>query len=106
MTDHAKPAATTNYGDYKQPIARTGEDQFACIVRNRSGIDAGRIDMGARSIEHLSAYDQQDAVNSAYSVYEKWCDETGLTATQPAATGAGEGPKDGDLIVGDMAYDD
>lgn len=27
-------------------------------------------------------------------------------ATQPAATGAGEGLKDGDLIVGDMAYDD
>ena len=27
-------------------------------------------------------------------------------ATQPAASGAGEGPKDGDLIVGDMAYDD
>lgn len=92
MTDHAKPAATTNYGDYKQPIARTGEDQFACIVRNRSGIDAGRIDMGARSIEHLSAYDQQDAVNSAYSVYEKWRDETGLTATRAAAQPLGASP--------------
>lgn len=29
-----------------------------------------------------------------------------LLADQPAATGAGEGLKDGDLIVGDMAYDD
>lgn len=67
-------------GGYTAPIARKGEQQFACIMRNRSGISSGDIDFGARFIDHLSDADQQSAVNMAYCVYEKWCRETGKRA--------------------------
>ena len=67
---------------YRRPIARSGEQQFACILRNRSGVSSGEIDFGARFIDELSDGDQQDAVNAAYSVYEKWCRETGKKAAR------------------------
>ena len=63
--------------DYTNPIARTGEPQFACVLRNRSGISSGEIDFGARFIDHLSDGEQQDAIEAVYSIYQKWCHETG-----------------------------
>ena len=62
--------------DYTAPIARTGEEQFACILRQRSGIDAGNIDMGVRDIDHLPPTEQQDVVNTAYLIYEAYCQRT------------------------------
>lgn len=62
---------------YTSPIARTGEQQFACILRNRSGESSGEIDFGARFINDLSEGDQQAAIESVYSVYLKWRSETG-----------------------------
>lgn len=59
-------------GDYRLPIARGGEQQFACILRNRSGIDAGCIDMAVRDITHLCDAEQQDVVNTAYLIYETY----------------------------------
>lgn len=35
--------------DYTLPIARSGEQQFACVLRNRSGQDSGEIDNGQGS---------------------------------------------------------
>jgi hypothetical protein len=71
--------------DYSLPIARDGEQQFACILRNRSGMDSGNIDMAARFLTGLSDGDQQAAVNSAYAIYEKWCHETGKRAPRDTA---------------------
>lgn len=92
MDDKAKPAAPpAPRTDYTIPIARTGEQQFACVLRNRSGIDAGSIDMGARFIDELCDGDQQAAVDSAFAIYEKWCRETGKRARR-GTTSAGELP--------------
>jgi len=66
--------------DYTLPIARAGEQQFAAIVRQRSGMDAGCIDMAVRDISHLSDADKRDAVESAYSLYESWRDSAGIKA--------------------------
>jgi len=63
--------------DYTAPIARTGEQQFAAIIRNRSGIDAGTIDSATRDISHLSDVDKQDAVDAAFIIYETFCIQTG-----------------------------
>lgn len=63
--------------DFTSPIARTGEQQFACVLRNRSGVSSGDIDFGARFIDSLCPGDQQDAIEAAYSIYQKWCAETG-----------------------------
>lgn len=71
-----KPATTPTSG-YTSPIARSGEQQFACVLRNRSGESSGDIDFGARSIKGLSYRDQRGAIEAAYSVYLKWCSETG-----------------------------
>lgn len=68
--------------DYTLPIARTGEQQFAAIIRQRSGMDAGCIDMGVRDITWLCDADQQDAVNSAFAIYETLCDQTGKKAVR------------------------
>lgn len=81
--DMSKKVAHVQTGtrtDYTSPIARTGEQQFACILRNRSGISSGEIDFGARFIYDLCDADQQSAVDSAFAVYEKWCRETGKKA--------------------------
>jgi len=64
--------------DYTTPIARTGEQQFAVILRNRSGISAGEIDFGARSINELPVPDQQMAIDCLLCVYHNWTEETGL----------------------------
>ena len=92
-TGFPRPAASVRT-DYTTPIARAGEQQFACILRNRSGIDSGRIDFGARFIDELCETDQRDAVNMAYAVYAKWRDETGFRANRdpaPAPTTADAG---------------
>lgn len=65
--------------DYTAPIARHGEEQFACILRQRSGFDAGNIDMGVRDIDHLAPAEQQDVVNTAYLIYEAYCQRTGMS---------------------------
>ncbi len=65
--------------DYTLPIARSGEQQFGAIVRNRSGMDAGELDYGARDITHLHPSEQQDAVNAAYCLYQSFCNQTGLS---------------------------
>ena len=74
--------------DYRIPIARAGEQQFAAIIRNRSGMDSGNIDYDARDITCLSTVDQQDAVDSAYMLYETFRDQTGLRARRDVTGGA------------------
>lgn len=77
ITQKEAPKPSKPASDYTLPIARTGEQQFACILRNRSGVSAGEIDFGARFIDELSEREQQAAIESVYSVYLKWCRETG-----------------------------
>lgn len=69
-----------NDSDYTRPLAHAGEQQFACILRYVSGESAGRIDMAARDITSLADYDQQDAVDSAYAIYEKFCRQASRSA--------------------------
>lgn len=71
--------------DYTRPIARSGEQQFACIMRQRSGESSGRIDMGVRDVTPFPDDDQQDAVDSAYAIYETLCDQTGKRAKRDEA---------------------
>lgn len=49
------------------PIVRTGEQQFAVICRERSGVESGTICPTARvfEIEELCDQDQKDIVSSA-----------------------------------------
>jgi hypothetical protein len=68
--------------DFTMPIARPGEQQFGCILRNRSGIDAGNIDYGARMIDTLSNAEQQDVCDMAYALYQSFCRQTGKVARQ------------------------
>jgi hypothetical protein len=63
--------------DFVAPIARAGEQQFACILRNRSGFDAGNIDFGARDVRSLCESEQQDVVSMAYSLYLLYREQTG-----------------------------
>lgn len=52
-------------------IARAGETEFAAIVRNRSGQDAGEIDFGLKTgpvIDDMSDADKQQLVDTAYSL--------------------------------------
>lgn len=76
--------------DYTSPIARTGEQQFACVLRNRSGVSSGDIDFGARFIDSLCPGDQQDAIEAAYSIYQKWCAETGRRSRRDSLPDKGE----------------
>lgn len=80
MSNSIKPAATAPRPDFLQPIAREGEQQFCCILRNRSGESAGRIDYGLCEIDSLSQADQQDAVNSIYFAYRSWAESLGKVA--------------------------
>ena len=77
MNNHHKPPRP----DYFCPIAREGEQQFAAILRNRSGVLAGQIDMSVRDVTPLSDLDQQDVVNTAYAIYKTLCKQTGKRAT-------------------------
>lgn len=58
---------------FDRPIAREGEQQFACILRNRSGIDAGEIDFGLRDCTSLPDGEQQDVVDIAFALYSAAC---------------------------------
>jgi hypothetical protein len=64
------------------PIARSGEPIYASIIRNRSGVDSGDIDYGARvfEIEKLSEGDKQDICDTAYALYKTICQYTGKKA--------------------------
>lgn len=72
--------AASHKFDYTYPIARSGEPQYAAIMRQRSGMDAGSIDMGVRDVTHLCDGDQQDVVDSAFAIYETVCGQTGKKA--------------------------
>jgi len=52
--------------DLTKPIARAGEQQFAVICRQRSGVDSGTICPSARvfEIEELCDPDQKDIVSA------------------------------------------
>ena len=62
--------------DLAKPIARPGESIYASIVRNRSGIDAGKIDFGVRvlEIEKLCDADKIEIRNIARALYQTICD--------------------------------
>lgn len=70
--------------DLAQPIARRGESQYVCILRNRSGINAGNIGFAIRTcaIEELADGEKQDIVNAAFAVYESICDTTCKKSTR------------------------
>ena len=88
VTEEKKPEPPKP--DYTSPIARTGEQQFACVLRNRSGVSSGDIDFGARFIDSLCPGDQQDAIEAAYSIYQKWCAETGRRSRRDPLPDKGE----------------
>lgn len=72
--------------DFTLPIARAGEQQFAAIVRNRSGMDAGELDFGVRQFaKFLHPGEMQAMTNTAYALYESVCEQTGLRATRELA---------------------
>lgn len=73
----AKPEQTRP--DYTTPIARPGEQQFAAIVRNRSGMDSGCIDFGLRELSYWPS-EAQDFCDTAFALYRAICDQTGLKA--------------------------
>lgn len=66
--------------DYTKPIARSGEQQFACLLRNRSGHDAGCIDFGLRNCTFLGDTEQQDMCDTAFALYQSICDQLGKRA--------------------------
>lgn len=66
----------SNKPNYTLPIARGGEQQFACILRNRSGQDVGNIDMRVRDATFLCDGEQQEIVDVAYAIYESVCNQT------------------------------
>lgn len=68
--------------DLTRPIARSGEQQFAAIMRNRSGMDAGNIDYGLRvfAVENLGDGEKQDICDTAFALYQNICQYAGLRA--------------------------
>ena len=52
-------------------IARVGEPMYAAIIRNRSGINSRRIDMGVRcgAITDLGP-EQKDCINTAFALLD------------------------------------
>lgn len=71
--------------DYTQPIARSGEQQFACILRNRSGHDAGCIDYGLRDCTILCEAEQQEVCDTAFALYQSICAQVGKKARNDRA---------------------
>jgi len=73
------PRGTKQKTDLTKPIARMGEPIYASIIRNRSGMDSGSIDMGVRvlEIEELCDADKQAICNTAFALYESVCRHTG-----------------------------
>ena len=70
--------------DYTTPIARKGEQQFACILRQRSGVSAGEIDFGLRDCTILGEAEQQDVCDVAFALYQSICRQTGKQAESDA----------------------
>lgn len=73
-------------------IAREGEVEFAAIVRNRSGQDAGCIDYGLKAgetIDSLCDADKQDLVDTAYALARAIENATGKSASPLRAAGGG-----------------
>lgn len=68
--------------DYTKRIAREGEQEFATIIRNRSGISSGEIDFGARSIDELCDYDKMRVVDCCLLLYEKYSHEINFPGSQ------------------------
>ncbi|CAN5426674.1 hypothetical protein BH11ARM1_BH11ARM1_14270 [soil metagenome] len=69
---------------------RTGETEFAAIVRNRSGQDAGSIDFGLKSgdvIDALCDRDKQELVDTAFSLFLAIESATGRKATETTEIG-------------------
>ena len=64
------------------PIARTGEQIFASIIRNRSGMDSGCIDYACRTIaiEELYEGEKQDIADTAFALYQSVCRASGKKA--------------------------
>lgn len=64
------------------PIAKTGEQIFASIIRNRSGMDSGCIDYGCRTaaIVGLCDGEKQDITNTAFALYQSVCRASGKKA--------------------------
>ena len=87
LSAHAFGPKQERKPDYTLPIAREGEQQFAVILRNRSGESAGRIDMGVRDVTMLSDAEQQDVVDSAFAIYEGVCDQTKKKARRDSPRG-------------------
>ena len=65
------------------PIARSGELIYATIMRNRSGMDSGQIDMGVRvfDIQELPEWDKQAICDTAFAMYKTICRNTNKKAT-------------------------
>ena len=63
--------------DYTSPIARAGEEQYACIHRERSGVSAGDVSGTTVDISGFRDYAQQEIVDAAFIVYERFCKQTG-----------------------------
>ena len=70
--------------DYTLPISRAGEQQFACVLRNRSGMGAGEIDFGLRDCTSLCEEEQQDLVDTVFALYEAVCHQLQKRAKQDA----------------------
>lgn len=71
MNDSIKP-------DLTKPIARAGEQIYASIQRERSGIDSGKISPSVRvfAVAALSPGDQGDMVSAALLLLEMVLDYT------------------------------
>lgn len=65
-------SSTVSNDPLQRPLARSGEQQFAVICRQRSGIDSGNICPVSRPqfIEELCDADQQDIVSSVLILAE------------------------------------
>ena len=59
--------------DYRRPIARANEPQYAAIIRNRSGMDSGKLDFALRDCTILPEQEQQEVVDTAFMLYEAMC---------------------------------
>lgn len=64
-----------------EPVARSGETEFAAIIRNRSGMDAGEIDFSIKSarVDELSEAEKKDICFIAERLHQTICSMTGYT---------------------------
>lgn len=85
MDNNYTPSTPDPMASYKEPIARAGESQYGCIMRNRSGMDAGLIDFGARDITPLGG-EMKEVVNTAYAMYETFVNQAGVRASRDVDT--------------------